>query len=1537
MHKLTIVPLILLLVASCATMGVGQEAWRVDLAGLWRFRTGEDLKYGGVDVDDSAWQMLHAPALWEAQGHEGYDGFGWYRKQFQAPASIKGKQLAVEFGGVDDDDVVFINGKKVGEGRGCYKRRLYQIPEGIIRFGEANLIAVRIQDYGMGGGLAKGPLVVREMTLADRVEVTDLKLTGALGSEAMELSALVANKEARALQLELSYEVTDHFLRVVTSGERKLSLAPKASVTLRVPFEGGHSKDYRLKLALASQDERIELFKHLLADWAQGPRASVVLSGNWDTLPVEGDKMQFPPRGEWQPVEVPMRGWGGWSGDHHRAWFRKRFDVPGLMGDGRVKLYFEGVAHLAEVWVNGKKLAEHLGGFAPFAVDFTDVAKPRANELLVGVTDWVAGLVEGVEVPKDYRNMPKDSMLFAYGSRPPTRRGIWQEVYLLGLPETHAEDVFVRTSVSDDTIALTITLRNEGDAPRALQVVNEVYDGEKRVLALPTTAVKCAPGEATEVEALASWPDPRLWWPHDPHLYRLRTTLLSEDDVIDQKDTRFGFREFRIDGLDFRLNGRVFKLRGLVCPPTGASREEIREYFVTRKASNFSLVRFHMQPRARYYYEIADEVGMPIKDEGAFYCAARTYALNDERLWKNLGAHIEAMVRRARSYPSVCIWSMENEILHCGGTRCKQAAARIYELGLIARKLDPTRPIEYEGDGDGESRAEVVNIHYPREFGCHNHNLWPNDAYWLGKEGNDRWPRRLVWKRDKPLVMGEFCYFPYSRPPGGLSVFTGEEAYISREHENAAHRMGVRFITDGCRRLGVAGLNPWIGDLRHAEECLKPIVFTFKQYDKHFFGGERVSRSLAVHNDTLFTKDLELRWAVSVGDTEIAADVWRATMKPGEMREVEIAWRTPDAQERTRVDLSATLLADGEEAHAEALTFWAFARKGISAPESTRLALYDPKGHTSKALRALGLTVPRLARLQDAEVRETDVFLVGANAFSEEDGREVDDALLRFVEEGGRAIVLEQTALPIGAELAATLDAKHPSTMGHLRFPGHPILEGVLADDLKWWRGDHFISRAELLKPSRGRFHILAETGGRGGLKWTPLVEFAHGRGTILVCQLAISEKLETEPIAQVLLQNALNYAASFQPAEVRPTLLLADRSSALRAALRKAGVRWADPSQRGLAADLSGSGLVIVCGEWPELPGAVQKLADFARNGGAVLVHGGSAKSGDVLGRLVPALTSIVPTKCGGKLLKLTDESPMTGLCNADFFWYAEDCRFGDWEGRGGAAIDEPATFTARFAQGQGVALTNPAAIARFAVGRGLVVVDLTRWDVAEGAVATKAARIAATLLHNLGASFGKEPEPANLSFRPISLAKHFTAGLRDNVAGDGKGGWTDQGENDMRNLPLGTRELGGVLCEVGEGCIALRSPRHLPHAPKSVTGVPVNGKFHYLYFLQTAAWCEPDGSQIATWRVVYEDGTEAKIPVRVGDNIADWWDPRDDLPTAKVAWTGPNPVHSPVGVYWFRWRNEFPDKTIAGLAFEAADTDAIPIVVAVTGAPRQ
>lgn len=108
--------------------------------------------WAAEDLDLSAWKPMMVPGLWEASGLNGLDGTVWYRTTFSLSKAQAAKPLTVSLGPIDDSDITWINGKKVGEMYDKYADdRFYEVEPGIAREGE-NYIVVRIEDYQGGGG-----------------------------------------------------------------------------------------------------------------------------------------------------------------------------------------------------------------------------------------------------------------------------------------------------------------------------------------------------------------------------------------------------------------------------------------------------------------------------------------------------------------------------------------------------------------------------------------------------------------------------------------------------------------------------------------------------------------------------------------------------------------------------------------------------------------------------------------------------------------------------------------------------------------------------------------------------------------------------------------------------------------------------------------------------------------------------------------------------------------------------------------------------------------------------------------------------------------------------------------------------------------------------------------------------------------------------------------------------------------------------------------------------------------------------------------
>ncbi len=205
--------------------------------------------------------------------------------------------------------------------------------------------------------------------------------------------------------------------------------------------------------------------------------------------------------------------------------------------------------------------------------------------------------------------------------------------------------------------------------------------------------------------------------------------------------------------------------------------------------------------------------------------------------------------------------------------------------------------------------------------------------------------------------------------------------------------------------------------------------------------------------------------------------------------------------------------------------------------------------------------------------------------------------------------------------------------------------------------------------------------------------------------------------------------------------------------------------------------------------------------------------------------------------------------------------------------------------------------------------------------------------LCHGTMAS-GEAPSSAK-GYTPVDLRAMVNMGLLDSFAGDGRGGWTDQGGNDMRFLPVGRQMLRGIPFDIidpatnsGKAALILAGSAR-PAFPDEAEANNINAKARSIYFLHGAGWC--GNSLGATYTIVYADQTSVAIPIRDGIEIGNWWQPHD-TEACRVGWFGPNLANPNVGLLIFAWQNPHPDKSIVAIRFTSHRTATIPCIVAVT-----
>ncbi len=145
-------------------MAVGDKTVLLQLAGNWKFSIGDDNTWANADFNDSKWETIAVPSAWEDQGFYGHDGYAWYRNEFTLTREMKTRELFITLGYINDVDQVFVNGHLVGfsgsfppnYSSATDALRKYPIPSEFLNANGKNVIAVRVYNYQMSGGIVTG-------------------------------------------------------------------------------------------------------------------------------------------------------------------------------------------------------------------------------------------------------------------------------------------------------------------------------------------------------------------------------------------------------------------------------------------------------------------------------------------------------------------------------------------------------------------------------------------------------------------------------------------------------------------------------------------------------------------------------------------------------------------------------------------------------------------------------------------------------------------------------------------------------------------------------------------------------------------------------------------------------------------------------------------------------------------------------------------------------------------------------------------------------------------------------------------------------------------------------------------------------------------------------------------------------------------------------------------------------------------------------------------------------------------------------------
>jgi hypothetical protein len=862
--------------------------------------------------------------------------------------------------------------------------------------------------------------------------------------------------------------------------------------------------------------------------------------------------------------------------------------------------------------------------------------------------------------------------------------GPWEDVELVARAPSHVDDVAITTSFRKHEIKIDGTVVGEA---KNLRVEALVLDGDKIALHVPANTAEG--GKRWTISA--PFKNALPWSPESPHLYKLRVLLFSGNapKPIDVHEEIFGFRELWAQGSEFYLNGVKRHLLATSTWPTASPqpREEIARALAKMKEGNNVAFRLHTQPWPRAWLEEADRIGILIVEEGAMWCdSGGAYAYKDDRFWKNAQDMLLGMVRRDRNHASLGMWSLENELMHCGAAKFDSGVEK--KLGNLARsvkELDPTHLVTFEADRDPDGAADVIGLHYPHE--APDFSDYPNTADWvdsavttgtagglMGSSGST-----FLWDHKKPLYIGEYLWCPTEDYALG-SVFFGPAVY--RDHDRYSDLAKARAWFDqtiAYRRAGVSAFCPWTA-FEHGgkpnqlfdvvKELFTPIAGFVRERDRRFFSRKTIERTVDVFNDSGAATEVELSFEIA--QTSIKG---KRTIALGsaEYQATKIVLPLPRVTDATRLELVTHVRRGGKELHSTRTELWVEPKKALAVPAGVKLWVFDPKSKWLQRAQSEGLVASPLDGFADLAKLDPnqDLLLIAPGALTS--SFRAASALPtvgtatpgsaefgKFVADGGRVLILEQQSyagLPIGAVLV-----DHPSTLTFPVDPRHPLLAGVTTDDLRHWRGDHYVSRREIQRPQSGGGRALVVSGGARELDQAPIVEKTAGAGKLLLVQALVGEKYLEDPTARRLLQNALGALAAQSgaagdrtgvgSARPRRTVVVSDEAS-LGPALIDLGVDF--QSAPRVPFDLRAGDVLVLGGGGARVKSAAGAVTAFLKAAGpkaTIYWHAPTPEAFDGLGRVLGA-QGIRVANGSGPLAPVADVTgPFAAVCVEDFLF---------------------------------------------------------------------------------------------------------------------------------------------------------------------------------------------------------------------------------------------------------------------------------------------
>ena len=443
-----------------------------------------------------------------------------------------------------------------------------------------------------------------------------------------------------------------------------------------------------------------------LKPWLQYPRPDMVrnnwinLNGLWDyAITGKGIKPE-----KWDgsilvpyPVESAISGVRKKVSENENLWYKRTFTIPNIWKKKQMLLNFEACDWETTVWIDGKEVGTHRGGYDPFTFDITgSLDNKKLHELLVRVWD-----------PTDKGTQPRGKQVSTPGSIWYTSStGIWQTVWLEPVNKSYIASFRTVTNADDGTIRFKTDVKNADDGLLLFKIKKE------------GKTVATATGK-TGTEITLKIKDPVLWSPDKPFLYDITVELKNEGKTVDEVKSYTGIRKISIgktaDGFTRMLLNNEFVYQdgpldqgfwpdGIYTPPTEDAM--VYDLRMTKKMG-FNMLRKHVKVENRIFYYWCDKLGilvwqdMPSGDESIW---GKLPDINKSKeATEQYEFELKRMIETKYNHPSIIIWVPFNE----GWGQ--------FETGRITKLIadfDPTRLVNSSSGWTDRGTGNINDIHH---------------------------------------------------------------------------------------------------------------------------------------------------------------------------------------------------------------------------------------------------------------------------------------------------------------------------------------------------------------------------------------------------------------------------------------------------------------------------------------------------------------------------------------------------------------------------------------------------------------------------------------------------------------------------------------------------------------------------------------------------------------------------------------------------------------------------------------------------------